>query len=304
MRGLSILALLAVGALVLSGCSSKGGTSTSVSISGTLSAGKNTTKGGLGGLTNTSSVPNLPPIVKLTVTNTTGGPTNVTLVKGSLMFSAVGSHDADTDGLSAVAITAQDSNRTYPPQVLFAAGKFSTVTYTFDRPGPVNVTVSGIDVRGDLTTIKTQVFVNEVIKIDSGSFPAPFGSAPVYKTTDCKGAVEKGGAGTNPVDNGVIKNGPISLVKGAQWISAHMVSGKGKFAICSPPPESKAISDEGTESKDVVTTVPGPLPMPAKSTDNYRLFMLGTDAASTTPNPSFSVLVTVHYEPKPAAPAA
>lgn len=284
MRGLSILALLAVGALVLSGCSSKGGSSSSTSISLTLSTGKNSTKT----LTNSSSIPNLPPIVKLTVTNTTGVATNVTTLKGSLVFSAVGSHDADTDGLSAVAITATDSNRTYPPGVLFAGGKFSSVTYTFDHAGAVNVTVSGIDVRGDLTTIHAQIFVNEVVKVDSKTSQVPYGSA--YDVTKCGGP-----SGETVVDNGIYELKPFNVAKGAKWASVHLVSGTGNFVVCSPPPENKAISGKGTEKVDAVTTTPS-LPMPAKSTDSYNVGML-----TTTANAAFSVIVTVHYEPKPAA---
>jgi uncharacterized protein YceK len=283
MRGLPILALVVVGALVLSGCSSKGdGTSSSSGTKTGTKAGTNGTRT----LTNTTTqAPNIPPIVELHVTNATGTPTNVTLTGGSLVFSAAGSKDPDSDGLSAIAIVAQDSNRTYPPGVLFAAGKFTPVTYKFDRAGPVNITVSGIDVRGDLTTLKTQVYVDEMFTVTSKTLDVP-GTAISAK--DCKGPTG------NPITDALVYDTePFNVQKGVQYIVATYVSGDGSFAICGP--DGKAVSGEGTKTTPAETS--GPLVAPT-GLENYNIGFIVSETGAHT---AVSVTTVVHYEPKPAA---
>ena len=148
-----------MGALLLAGCSSSSRSSFSSGLS-SLTKTLNTTK------TQTKAVnatPNLPPVIVLKVTNVTGAVSNVTFIneaprtKGNLTFSAVGSMDPDADGLSAIAITVQDSNRTSAPGILYSAGVFRSVTYSFHRAGPVNVPVSGLDPRGHGPTWQSHV---------------------------------------------------------------------------------------------------------------------------------------------------
>ncbi|MFO1534327.1 MAG: hypothetical protein ABR586_01545 [Thermoplasmatota archaeon] len=285
MRGLALVALLLVGALALSGCSSKSDSSSSTSSS---KSGTRTGTGGTGVQTNTTTqAPNVPPIVKLASTDTNGTATNVTMVGGSLTFSAVGSSDPDGDGLSAVAIVAQDANRTFPPGVLFAAGKYTSVTYKFDRPGVVNVTVSGIDVRGDLTTLKSQVYVDETFSVLSKTLEAP---APTSSATDCKGPT-----GNAITDAFVYDLKPFSVQKGVQSIVATHASGKGTFAICGP--DGTAVSGEGSDDTPAETTAALAAPT------GLQTYNVGFMVDASAPHSAVGVTVVVHYEPKPAAAA-
>jgi hypothetical protein len=297
MRASFLLALVLVGTLALSGCSSKNDTSSSTT-SGT-GTGSGTTGGthtgtGTGGPgTNTTLPPNIPPMIMLTVTNATGVATNVTLVDddaktlGSLTFDATGSMDPDGDGLSAIAISAQDSNRTYPPGVLYAAGKFSKITYKFDRPGIVNITVSGIDVRGNLTTIKTQAFVDERQAVTSRQFAIPFGSTTAVKADSCQGP-----SGQAAADNVAYDLENFNVHKGAKYAVVTLKAGSGQFAVCDP--DGHAISNVGGSGTPAETTAAMPPPTGTKS---YQVGMVGTD---TTPDAKFTVTVVVHYEPKGA----
>ncbi|MEA3202351.1 MAG: hypothetical protein QOI63_17 [Thermoplasmata archaeon] len=291
MRGLTLVALLVVGALALSGCSSKSDSSSSTSKSGTH------TGTGVPTTNTTTQAPNVPPVVVVHSTNSTGVASNVTFVRGSLTFSAAGSSDPDGDGLSAVAIVAQDSNRTYPPGVLFAGGKFTPVTYTFDRPGIVNVTVSGIDVRGDLTTVKTQVFVDEVQTVKSNTLNIPAGAA-TSSASDCTGAFTSGGVpseGSNVLDPTTHDGQPINVVKGATYLTGDLQSqstGSGNFAFCGP--DGKAVSPD---DKDGHAASDKPLP-PTKGTETYSVSFVASE-----PQTTMYVKVVIHYEPKAAAAA-
>jgi hypothetical protein len=291
MRGLTLAAVLLVGALTLSGCSSKSNTS-STTGTGTPNGGSTHT----GTVTNTTTLPpNIPPIVVVHVSNATGAPTNVTFVRGSLSFSAVGSSDPDGDGLSAIAIVAQDSNRTYPPGVLFAGGKFTSVTYTFDRPGIVNVTVSGIDVRGDLTTLRAQVYVDEKQHITSKSIKVPTGST-TNNASDCQGPAAKQGLPSAAIlDANVYDSEPIDLVKGAQLLTGHLVSGTGHYAFCGPPAADGSPNPVSGDDSGGNLQSNKPLP-PAKGTATYSVGFVSTDPQGS----ALVVDVIVHYEPTPA----
>lgn len=290
MRGLPIVAVLLVGALLLSGCSSKGdGTTTSSpTTSGTRTGGtgtRTTTN------TTTAPAPNIPPIVVLKVSNATGAATNVTFVGGSLTFDASGSRDPDGDGLSAIAISAQDSNQTYKAGVLYSAGAFRTVTYKFDRPGIVNVTVSGIDVRGNLTTLAAKVYVNERINVTSQMIAVPSADGVPSAPTDCTGPGSTQGIPSGSVlDSSSFDRQPFNVAKGVQSIVATWVSGDGAFAICGP--DGKAASGVGDSATPAQTT--GALASP-KGTESYTIGF-----TANTPQAKVMVQVVVHYEPKAA----
>lgn len=291
MRGLAFVALLLVGALVLSGCSSKDSDSTSSSTSGSPTGTKTGT--GTGVKTNTTTqAPNVPPVIKLSVSNTNNTATNVTLVGGSLVFSAAGSTDPDGDGLSAVAIVAQDANRTFPPGVLYAAGKFTPVTYTFDRAGVVNVTVSGIDVRGDLTTVKAQVYVNQVVTVKSNTLNVPAGVET--SASDCKGPT-----GQAVADAFLYDFAPFTVQKGATFLEGDKTAesaGEPRFAFCFKKADgtASAVSADDTDGHAVSNV---PLVAPT-GLDTY-----GVGFVAEAPQTTGYVKVIIHYEPMPAAAA-
>src|SRR5688572_29100225 len=90
----------------------------------------------------TSAAPNVPPTLVLKITNPDGEETPVTLVDGNLTFDATGSTDSD-GSVAGIAVTVTDSNVTRTATLYDAAKKqFTTATFMFDRPGPVNVTVA------------------------------------------------------------------------------------------------------------------------------------------------------------------
>jgi len=294
MRGLAIVALLLVGALTLSGCSSKGDSSSSTS--GSKSGTRNGTNGTHVQTNTTTLAPNVPPTIQLHVTNATGVVANYTFVKVSLTFSAEGSSDPDGDGLSAIAIVAQDSNKTYAPGVLFGGGRFSSVTYTFDRPGAVNVTVSGIDGRGDLTTITSKVYVDEKIPLTSQNIAVASVNDKPSAATDCEGP---GSHNQVPEVGGVLDaesftSNPFNVVKGVQFIDATLTSGGGAFAICFSDATAKTVKAVSPEASSGTVTTNVALKDPV-GLDSYSVGF-----TTSTPNKGLTATVVVHYEPKPA----
>ncbi len=289
MRGTLVLSVVMVGALLLAGCSGSSSSSSS-STSGTSSKALNTTKTQTKALNVT---PNLPPIILLKVTNSTGAVSNVTFIqetprtKGNLTFSAVGSKDPDADGLSAIAITVQDANRTYPPGVLFSAGTFRSVTYSFDRAGPVNVTVSGIDVRGDVTTVHSMVYVDLITTPGHNAFK---GQNPpgLYSAGDCSGPTA-----VAIIDGTFWEPRKFTTEDGTKWVEATVTKGKGSVEICDPA--GKSISNYGTTA----TTTKGTAFAPTVGDQQYYLSVVSTSAGTPPAGNDVVVGIIVHYEPQP-----
>ncbi|HEX2066005.1 MAG TPA: hypothetical protein VHI93_04250 [Candidatus Thermoplasmatota archaeon] len=290
MRALPLFAVLLVGALTLSGCSSKDDGPSSTS--GTSSTGTHGTLTGTHTHTNTSApAPNLPPVVVLRVTNANGTATNVTLAGGNLTFDASASSDPD-DGLSQMAIVAQDANQTYAPRVLYANGRFTSATYTFDRPGVVNVTVSAIDVRGNLTTLKRQVYVNEQVTLTSQSIAIPSAGGVPSAPTDCAGpgSSHVGGEGS-ALDAASFDHQPFTVTKGVQSITATWVAGDGQFAICLRKADGTATAVSGVGNKDTPAQTTGAVQAP-QGLDTYEIGF-----TANAPRETVTVAVVVHYEP-------
>lgn len=282
----------------LAGCSGGSDDSSSTDPSST-STGTKAINGTKGAKPIVNATPNLPPLLVLSVTNETGAPTTSALIleetrnKGNLTFSAVGSKDQDADGLSAVAITVSDANRTYPPGVLFAGGVFTSVTYSFDRAGPVNVTVSGIDVRGDVTTLRTNVFVNLKDSLTGVPFKLSgttgFGGDP----TECHGPTED-----ELVDGNMADDRKFTTERGTSFVTAKVVSGAAEIAICAP--DGTAISAAGTE----VTSNAGTVFAPTVGDQQYFIMVISDGFGSPTAladGNNVVVDVVVHYEAPPAA---
>jgi len=231
--------------------------------------------------TTTTGPPNVPPVIKVKVTDG-NQTTNVTYTDGTLYFDASESTDPDGDGLSAIAIGIRQGNETFDAQLLYSAGAFRIANFTFSKAGPVNVTVSGIDVRGDVTTIVTNVYVDSKTTVGetfqfTGAIPAAAASA---KT--CKGP-----AGQAAADNLVWTANGFDLQNGTTYVTAKVVSGTGEIALCAP--DGTAISDEGTE----VTSGPGTIFAPAAGVSGYYVSVY-----SGVPNQKVPVEVIVHYEPQ------
>ena len=300
MRGTLVLSLALVGALVLAGCSGGGDSSSSSSAS---SSSSGSAGNGTKSKTSTSSVPNIPPVIVLKVTDDAGAATNATFVtegsklKGNLTFSAVGSSDPDdTKGLSGISITVQDLNRTFPSETLYAGGAFTPVKFSFDRAGPVNVTVSGIDVRGDITTLYKMVYVNYKTKADSSkgfTVPAP--------PTDDDAAACGGSFDNQLIDNQFSDKRKFTTEKGVQWVEAEVIDGAGTIAICEPPatPDTAGapISDGGTK----VVSKPGTVFKATIGAEQYYIFMLAGSATPSQDGNKLLIDVVVHYDPQPAA---
>ena len=231
--------------------------------------------------------PNKDPVLALKVTSGTNA-TNVTTKGGNLTFDATGSTDADGT-ISAIAITVQDSNRTRVAQLYDAVGKkFKPATFTFDRPGVINVTVTMLDDRAGYDTILTKAFVNEVQVLGAAEINLPL-SEDAPATHPCKGANQ--GAQSNLVDTYYFRAVGFNVVKDAQYIEA-IPGADNIITICDPA--GNAISAAKQEAR-VLSDPAGPLPTPT-GIENYKI---GVYAGA--PNTDVSVTVIVHYEPKPAA---
>jgi len=267
-----ITAACVVLSVTLAGCGGTGnGTDTSSTTSPSGGHDDHTT-------TPTSRAPNVPPDIQLAVTDLNGTATNVTFTGGTLLFDASASSDAD-DGLAAIAMVAQDANTTYVPALLYSEGAFTTANYTFPNAGVVNVTVSGIDKRGDVTTIRTLVYVD--LKLIVGSDKTFQGVAPdaAFSAKACKGPTDQAAA-----DDLVWAKHTFDVQNGTTFVTATVQApGKAEIAICDPA--GMAVSEESTTT---VTSSAG------------TLFAAGTyyvSVMSGAANAKSPVEVVVHYEP-------
>ncbi len=294
MRGTVVLSMMLITALALAGCSG-GSSDSSGSGSGTTSKGGNGTK--LPTTSKTNSTPNLPPIIKIKVTNAAGAVTNFTTISetpkttSTLNFSAEGSMDQDKDGLSAIAITVTDLNRTFPAGVLFAAGKFTTVGYTFDHAGPVNVTVSGIDNRGDVTTIKTKVYVDLVSTATTQGLHAT--APPTASTEDCKDFTNNDNTGL--VDAQYETKVTFTTESGTQWVEAKTTSGKANLGLCAPDATTIAAGKNAA----TVTSKKGTVFQDTVGDHQYFVWVVSQDSGIPTDFNKVGMTITVHYEPQP-----
>jgi hypothetical protein len=293
MRGMLVLSVVLVAALTLAGCS--GGSDSSSSTSGSGTKSSTSGNGTKAPTTKANVTKDLPPIIVLKVTDSAGTATNVTYVneeprtKGNLTFSAVGSKDQDSDGLSAIAITVQDTNRTYPAGVLYSSGSFKSVTYSFDRAGPVNVTVSGIDVRGEVTTLRAKVFVD--LKTTPTGTPFKSFDPALYSDGDCTSPLPdtlKLAAGNFYDERKFTSDATTTFVE------ASVSSGNAKIQLCAPDHKTaisgfdgaSVVSKKGTVFADTVG-------------DAQYFVVVDSQAGTDAGQNSVAVDVVVHYEPQP-----
>ena len=236
-----------------------------------------------GSSTTTSAAANVPPVIVMKVTDGNGTATNVTRVGGTLFFDASGSTDTDGDGLSAIAMVAVDSNGTLLPLVLYSKGAFRPGNYTFSHAGPVNVTASGIDGRGDVTTVGLQVFVDSRVVVgETFQFSAAEPDA-VASAKSCKGP-----SGQASADSLVWTKDNFDLENGTTYVTATILSGKAEIALCAP--DGTAVSDESTTT---VTSTAGTAFTHAAGVAGYYVSVYSGAAQQKVP-----VEVVVHYEPQ------
>jgi hypothetical protein len=283
MRGAFLLTMVLVGSVILAGCSDGDGDGTTSTTTKSGTTSKVTMTRTVTETNTTSLPPNLPPVLVLNVKDAGGNSTNATTVGGTLTFDATGSRDQDADGLYSIAIVVQDTNRTYPPGALFGGGQFLSATYTFDRAGPVNVTVSALDVRGDRTELRTHVFINEVTTGGQGfDFSVPLAAAE--DAADCAGP-----SGQGALDNALYNKINFNVQAGVQYVVATIVGGDGEIAICAP--DGTAISPSGSDS---VTSNKGTVFAVPAGAASYYVGVYGGAA-----NAAVTVQVVVHYDPQP-----
>ncbi|MCA1818690.1 MAG: hypothetical protein ABR562_06660 [Thermoplasmatota archaeon] len=284
----ALLAILVL-SMTLAGCGSKDSDGTtsptgqclSTEDDGSAACMTTTGTGNPTTTTTTSRAPNVPPVIKVKVTNATAATTNVTFAGGTLTFDA--SASSDGDGLSAIAMVAKEGNLTFDAKILFAQGKFTRANYTFERAGVVNVTISGIDMRGAVTTVQSHVYVDlKQVLGDTYQFAAAMPDQ-VAKAETCKGPADK-----SEVDNLVWTKDAFAVENGTTYVTATIVKNKGEIAICAP--DATAVSDASTTT---VTSKPGTVFVHPTGADGYFVSVYGNTAQDKVP-----VEVVVHYEPQ------
>lgn len=248
------------------------------------------TGSGTGSATNTTSqAPNVLPNLVLTVTNFAAEETNITFVDGNLTFDATGSNDPDGQ-VSAIAISVKDSNRTQTKSLYdFATKTFTPATFSFDRPGVVNVSVAMVDDRAGFASIATFAYVNQQSKLAADTLPVATTSQTTPVTHPCKGADQ--GAQSNIIDSVYFKLKGVSIVEGATFIEA-IPGASNLVTICDPAGTAISPAKQSSATTSTVDLVVPP------STDQY-----GIGVYVTAPNTAINVNVVVHYEPRPAAEA-
>jgi hypothetical protein len=245
----------------------------------------------------TTLAPNKLPVLMMNVTDFGGNATMVTLLNGNLTFSAAGSSDPD-GMITAIAISVTDSNTTRTKSLYNAATKsFTPANFKFDRAGRVNVSVQMVDDRAGFNGSVFQVYVNQQQTLGNSQLSGPPGGPADSEVTDpCRGA-QGGDLGASGaiIDGAYFKLATINTAQAPSFIEA--VPGEDTLVtICDP--DGNAISSPTKSSDPVITNNEEPLPMPASGIKNYGVGLYAGSAQVTV-----TVLVTVHYEPKPAAAA-
>jgi hypothetical protein len=244
-----------------------------------------------GSKTNTTSqAPNVLPTLVLTVTDDNGTPTPVTLLDGNLTFSAVGSTDSD-GSIAGIAVTVTDSNTTRTATLYDAAKKeFKDATFSFDRAGPVNVTVAMVDDRAGFVVNQTKVYVNQLVTKSGGAIQLPSGGQALPGMDACEG-------GDNLVEAPYFKTVSIDVVPGATRIDVTAGSGGDDALMTICAADFTRLSDEKVAG--MVSTLPGVvIPTPSGTTFNFVGVYSDTAQGMDT-----DVSILVHYEPQAAAAA-
>lgn len=250
---------------------------------------------GTGTKTNSTSLaPNKLPILVLNVTDFGGNATKVTMLNGNLTFSAAGSSDPDGQ-VTAIAISVTDSNTTRTKALYDGAKKqFTPATFSFDRPGIVNVTVAMVDDRAGFNNSVFQVYVNHLQVLDGGELAVPGHRAPSQAAHPCLGAKESLDAQGPIVHSSYFSEKTFAVTDGATFVEA-IPDASTRITICDPA--GAAISP--TKSTDPIATNPDVVLTAPTSTDNYYIGFYGESA-----NSAVGATVIVHYEPREAAPEA
>lgn len=242
----------------------------------------------------TSAAPNVLPTLVLKITDMGGNVTPITLLDGNLTFDATGSTDPDGT-IAGIAVTVTDSNTTRTA-TLYDSGKkqFKTATFTFDRPGVVNVTVAMVDDRAGFTVNQTHVYVNEVVVTSAYQMNGIGGEGLGNQCDD-------GDVFDALTSSNFYKELNFNTVAGLTWIEA-TVTDDALITICTPHPDANDVETGGTpvspQAAGAVQSTPGTVLPPANGTQTYYLA-----AYSAGPQSNVQGTVTIHYEPDTRAAA-
>ncbi len=236
----------------------------------------------------TVETPNSPPVPVLTLTDAEGNVlTNMSYIMAgsNITFSPNGTFDADgNETISLGGLFVQDAANVRGRSTnLITDGILSTTNFTFEKEGPVVAVLSVLDAQGASAATSVVTYVN-ALQTSSDSFD---GNAPAgVSANDCHGATA-GVQETTLVDNLYSRKVTFSTTNGSRWIEAKSSSSSVEIAICDP--EGNALSGEGQQVSTEEFAVPGSV--------KYYVFAVNTG----NPGASFSIDVIVHWEPKPVA---
>ncbi len=236
----------------------------------------------------TPEIPNSPPVPVLTMTDAEGNVlTNMSyiMVGSNITFSPADTSDADgLETISLGGLFVQDAANTRGRSTnLITDGVLSTANFTFEKEGPVVAVLSVLDAAGASAAVSQVTYVN-ALQSSSGTFDA---AAPTgVSATDCHG-LSANAQETTLVDNLYSQKITFSTVAGARWIEATSSAASVKIAICDP--DGNNISPSGQSVSTDAFEVPSGV--------KYYVFAVNTGSAGA----AYSVDVVVHWEPKPVA---
>lgn len=286
MRTATFLIISLLTAAALAGCSGDSDDSDDVGATPSPTA---TGSGPSPSPTNDTAEPNELPELDLEVTDEGGNVSTSTVVGGSLTFDASGSTDPDGE-ITDLAIIVQDANQTRHANLL-RDGQQTTATFSFDRPGVVQVTLNALDDSGGSVSLRSEVYINHPQTTESFTFS--MAAPPTFSPDSCSGP-----SGEGVVDAYMWKAQDFDVLAGAKWVEVTLVvdheldAGDASFAVCDP--DGNAISDVGEAGETLITSPD------ANFTASLNYFV---SVASGAPQSKAHAVLTVHYDPLPDAPA-
>ncbi len=236
----------------------------------------------------TVEIPNSPPVPMLTMTDSAGNNlTNMSFIMAgtNITFSPNGTTDAD--GLNTISLGGlfvQDRGNVRGRSAsLVTDGVLMTAEFEFLKEGPVLAVLSVLDAAGASAAVVVSTYVN-ALQSSSNTFDGAAQSG--VNADSCKGLSASTGSETTLIDQIYSQKMKFETLNGSRWIEAKSDKTNVEIAICTPDGDN--LSGRGQTVSTDEFAVPNSV--------EYYVFAVNKGS----PGNSVNVDIIVHWEPKPA----